>query len=756
MIPAPTHSRPALSQTRPTALALALLSACLLMACANPALRESEALLQRGEQEAAWRMLRDASTASPQDQALRMAYARQSERSLLALANQVETARAVGQLDLAEAVLKKMEMVDANSSRSKGLRQALQRARQHEARVRQATQLMQTGQFDAARAAVQQVLAEDPGQSGALALNQQLRQKYAPPLVASGLSAAFQKPISLEFREAPLRTVFEAMGRGAGVNFVFDKDVRGDAKVTIYLKDVSLDEAMRVILSTQQLERKLLNDKSVLIYPNTQAKQREHQELVTRSFYLNNADVKQAQALVRMMAKTRDIFIDERLNLLVARDTPEVIAMIEQLISGLDLPEPEVMLDVEVLEIETNRDDQFGLNWPAEVTYGLPGAASVVELGQRSAFRSMVANPVLTAKLKGGTGASNVLANPKLRARNKEKAKIQIGDKVPVFTSTSTANVGVSTAVTYIDVGLTLEVEPSIQLDNEVVMKVNLEVSSLGLKESSGGAQPTSAYRIGTRKASTSLRLRDGETQVLAGLISDEDRKSINGLPYLSEAPLLGRLFGVHGDNRKKSEIVLLITPRVLRNLNLPDASRTVLASGFDGNPGAEGSRLRGAGAVALPMTGGGGLGAGGVVVPAPLQLAPAVPSAVAPAPIGQDAASSSAPQGEIEIQTSAEADVGETLSVTLYNKSPFKLEGEARFDVALFMSAEASNAGGNGVIEFELPPHGHRVMVLRARPGSAGNSSSIELSNLRGSNAKGEPLTVQVSGDPNVAVVGR
>ncbi|WP_201286558.1 secretin N-terminal domain-containing protein, partial [Escherichia coli] len=105
--------------------------------------------------------------------------------------------------------------------------------------------------------------------------------------------------------------------------------------VTVFLRGVTLDEALRVILGTQQLDRKLLNDSSVLIFPATAAKQREHQELVTRSFYLNNADVKQAQALVRMMAKTRDIFIDERLNLLVARDTPEVIGMIDQLIASL-------------------------------------------------------------------------------------------------------------------------------------------------------------------------------------------------------------------------------------------------------------------------------------------------------------------------------------------------------------------------------------------------------------------------------------
>ncbi len=742
---------------RPAGRLAALGLAVVVAACAAPALRESDALLQRGEHEAAWRMLRDASAAAPQDMALRMAYTRQTERSLLALATQAETARAVGQLDMAEVLVQRMELVDPQSPRTKGLRLSIQRARLHETLVRQASQQLQAGQLDQARATVQQVLAEDPGQPGALALNQQLRQKYAPPPLPSALAAAFQKPISLEFREAPLRTVFEAMGRGSGVNFVFDKDVRGDAKVTIYLKDVTLDEAMRVILSTQQLERKLLNDKSVLIYPNTQAKQREHQELVTRSFYLNNADVKQAQALVRMMVKTRDIFIDERLNLLVARDTPEVIAMIDQLIAGLDLPEPEVMLDVEVLEIETSRDDQVGLQWPSELSYGLPGSngfvGGLVELGQRNAFRSMVANPVLTAKLKGGTSASNVLANPKLRARNKEKAKIQIGDKIPVFTSTSTANVGVSTSVTDIEVGLTLEVEPNIQLDNEVLMKVNLEVSNLGLKESSGGAQPTSAYRIGSRKASTSLRLRDGETQVLAGLISDEDRKNINGLPYLSEAPLLGRLFGVHADNRKKTEIVLLITPRVLRNLNLPEASRTVMASGFDANPGAEGARLRSAAAVAMPMAGGGGASGINLAAQAPASVAAAAAAA------GQSYGMAATPaQPTLEIQTTGNTSVGDTLSVTLFNKSALKVRGEMRFDVSAFMLAEAVSGAGaaaaaNGVIEFELGGMGERVVVLRARPGSAGNRSNIELSNLLSINAQGETLSVQVEGDTGVSV---
>jgi general secretion pathway protein D len=714
-----------MTRTVATALVLLLLAAC----AANPALREADTLARRGEHDGAWRLLRDAAASAPQDNELRAALQRQRELSLLALAMQAENARAGGQLDAAAELLQRMEAIDPQAPRTRALQAALRRARDHQARLAQATRQLQAGQPDAARDLVTRVLAEDPGQPQALALQQKLRQRYAPPPVPSTLAAAYQKPVSLEFRDAPLRTVFEALGRGAGVNFVFDKEVKGDARVSLYLKDVSVDEAMRIVLSTQQLERKLLNDNSVLIFPNTQQKLREHQELVTRSFYLNNADVKQAQALVRMMAKTRDLFVDERLNLLVARDTPEVIAMIEQLVAGLDLPEPEVMLDVEVLELGTDRSDEAGLNWAADATYGSVDGGSMVPWSARGSFRTLVANPVVAARLKGSSGATNLLANPKLRARNKEKAKIQIGDKVPVFTSTSTANVGVSTAVTYIDVGLKLEVEPTVQLDNEVIMKVNLEVSSLGQKESSGGPQPTSAYRIGSRTASTSLRLRDGETQVLAGLINDEDRKNISGVPYISETPLLGRLFGVHTDSRKKTEIVLLITPHVLRNVSLPEASQTILASGFDANPGAEGVRLRSRGSVAAPLAG--------------EALAEATP---APAVRKGEAV--------VELQTSASAAVGETLSVGLTNSSSVRVSGTLTYDVSLFARADVGGAeASSGSVEVELGPQAQKVIVLRARPGAAGQSGVVEFVNAKATGPKGEQLAVRVEGESHVEV---
>ncbi|RTL20323.1 MAG: general secretion pathway protein GspD [Burkholderiales bacterium] len=736
--------------SRPFVILLSLL----LTACAtHPALREADVLARRGEHESAWRLLRTAAAAAPEDTALRVAAQREAELSLLGLAALAENARATGQLEAAADLLARMEAIDAQAPRTRRLQAELKRARSHQSRMAEVDRLFQAGQLDTAREITAQVLAEDPGQAQALAMQRKLQRPFSAPQIPRALAAAYQKPVSLEFREAPLRTIFEALGRGSGINFVFDKDVKADARVSVFLKDVSLDEAMRVVLSTQQLERKLLNENSVLIYPNTQQKQREHQELVTRSFYLNNADVKQAQVLVKMMAKTRDIFIDERLNLLVARDTPEVIAMIEQLIASLDLPEPEVMLDVEVVEITSDRLAEIGLNWATDATYGSADSAARVPWSTRGSFRTMVANPVVSAHLLGTAGSGNLLANPKLRTRNKEKAKIQIGDRVPVFTSTATANVGVSTAVTYLDVGIKLEVEPTVQLDNEVVMKVSLEVSSLGLKESSGGNQPTSAYRIGTRNASTSLRLRDGETQVLGGLINDEDRKSINGVPFISETPLLGRLFGQHNDTRKKSEIVLLITPRVLRNLTLPDAGQTILASGFDANPGAEGVRLRPrvGGDAAQPLTAAAPparpLPAALAQRQAQLQAARAAEAGAAPAQANTD-------DSIVELQMVDSVGAGETLTVTLNNRSQAQVSGTVSFDPSLFVRADVSaEDAATGRADVELAPGSQATVVLRSLPDTAGRSGALGFNNVRATTANGKAAAIRVEGSGRVEI---
>ena len=176
-------------------------------------------------------------------------------------------------------------------------------------------------------------------------------QKMKAEQTSPQLAAALKDTITIELRDAPVRTVFELLSKKSGLNFVYDRDVPPDLRVTVFVKDTTIEEVIRFVLVTSQLERRVLNPNTVLIYPNTPNKAQAYRELTVKSFYLANADVKQTANMVRSLAKTRDLFVDEKLNLLVVRDTPEAIRMVEKLIANHDLAEPEVMLEVEVLEI---------------------------------------------------------------------------------------------------------------------------------------------------------------------------------------------------------------------------------------------------------------------------------------------------------------------------------------------------------------------------------------------------------------------
>jgi len=334
--------------------------------------------------------------------------------------------------------------------------------------------------------------------------------------------------------------------------------------------------------------------------------------------------------------KTRDLYVDEKLNLLVVRDTPEAIRIVEKLIASQDLAEPEVMIEVEVLEVSHTTLTQLGINWPSQVAAGVKGAAGVP--GQITATELLnfnsglvnitVSDPLLAINLRQQAGRTNILANPRIRAKSREKARIHIGDKVPVITTTAGATGFVSESINYLEVGLKLEVEPQVYLENDVGIKVGLEVSSVGAqtKTSSG----TVAYTVGTRNTATTLRLRDGETQILAGLISDEDRRSASQVPGMAKMPLIGRLFKSTDDNVVKTEIVLLMTPRVVRNIQRPSARIEHFSSGTDTEVGGA--------AVSLPPIQSGAQSAPQPPKEAPVpsqapQPVPALPPAAGPQP---------------------------------------------------------------------------------------------------------------------------
>ena len=711
---------------------LTVVASLLLAACAAPELHEADELSLQGRNEQALTVLENARTRDPADHAVQAAEQRQRELTISVMANQAASARAGGRIDIASDLLARLERIAPSHPRTVALRNELRRDASHDQALKDAAAAFDAGRIDEAQARLRDVLVESPGLPAARALQQRISERSvgAAGLPSSGLASTRQ--MTLEFHDAPLRSVFESVGRTMSVNFVFDKDVRADSRVTVQLRDVTLDEAMRVILATQQLDRKMLNDSTMLIYPNNAAKQQEHQELVTRSFYLTNSDTKQATSLIKTMAKTRDIFVDERLNLVIVRDTPEIVQLIERLIGSIDLPEPEVTLELEVMEIGTNELNALGVQWPDTVEFGVPNFVGNISHTDRSSLTTSVLNPALVATLNGTAGTTNLIANPKLRARNHEKAKVQIGEKLPVFTSSAIANVGSTTSVAYVDTGLMLEVEPSVQLDNDVIMKVNLEVTNLIGQVT--GPQGSIAYRVGTRNATTSLRLHDGETQILAGLIKDEDSKAIQGIPGISQMPLLGRLFGVHTDTRNKTEIVLLVTPRVVRNIGLPDATTLAGAAGNFANPGAPGTRIHVGSSVAMPVSRG------------------ARPTA---APSGADEAPASSGEGVavVEVTTTERGSVGGTISVTLRNRSAAALHGQFGFDATLLQSAGVDKGDP---IEFDIEAQGQKVYVLRILPAAAGKTTQVQLDGLSARAASGDAVPVRIEGGLGLELSGK
>ncbi|MDR2506505.1 MAG: general secretion pathway protein GspD [Candidatus Accumulibacter sp.] len=453
--------------------------------------------------------------------------------------------------------------------------------RRHQRLLKDAESLFKKENFDGAAEIVHEILTENPQNRAARDLGARVSEwqlrKNKPE---TALSERFRSPVSLEFRDAPLHSVFEIVAKVSGINFVYDKDIRPDLKVTLHVKDSSIEETILLISVTNQLEFRVLNENSILIYPNTPQKVREYQPLVVRSFYLSNADAKQVSASLKTLLKTKDLVVNEKLNLIIMRDTVDAVRLAERIIALEDLNEPEVMLEVEVLEVKRSRILSLGIKWPDSLTLATPGDMLWSQFRRLTSdsITTNMTNMVISARKTDSD--VKILANPRIRVKNREKAKILIGDRVPVVTTTSTATGFVADSVNYVDVGLKFEVEPNIYLDDEISMRVQLEVSSIVKEVVSRSG--TLSYQIGTRNANTVLRLRDGETQILAGLINNEDRNTAQKVPGLGDLPVLGRLFSQQNDDSQKTEIVLSITPRLVRTIRRPDLLNAEFDSGTE------------------------------------------------------------------------------------------------------------------------------------------------------------------------------
>jgi general secretion pathway protein D len=537
--------------------------------------------------------------------------------------------RSAERFDHAEEAYAQALRVDPGNGRARTGLERVAMDRRHEAAMAEAQTLFNNADAAGATARLKEVFLENPNHGNALALQRQINERIAKERnLEPSLRANFQKPVTLQFRDANLRMVLESLSRATGINVLLDKDIRPDVKVTIFVKGTSVEDAVDLILMQSQLEKKVLSDNTIFIYPNVPAKTRDYQDLKVRSFHLVNAEAKQMQALIKTILKTKDLFIHEKTNSLIMRDTPNAIRLAEKIIADQDIAEPEAMLELEVLEITHTRLSELGIQYPDKLTLQAPSAATGLTLGALRNLKSgsllVTTIPSITFNAHLDDSNVNVLASPRIRARNKEKAKIHIGDRLPVFTNSVTplatgASVTTGT-VQYLEVGLKLEVEPDIHSDGEVGIKISMEVSQAGIPETNP-VSGTTAYPISTRTASTVLRLKDGETQVLAGLIGSNETNKRVMIPGLGEIPVLGRLFSSHKNDGSKTEIVLSITPRIVGRTRLQQAQSVEFWSGTESTLQSAPLTLYQTGTVAVSAST--GVQPADRIVPQPPRLAP-------------------------------------------------------------------------------------------------------------------------------------
>jgi general secretion pathway protein D len=356
----------------------------------------------------------------------------------LALAQRASEA---GRLDEAETALKTVLEIEPQNNRAMDEWVTISRMRRHPAMLAEAKKAWDAGDYRLAEQKVREVLMENPKDALALSLYQSLQQrndnlrKTAPALKSAGT------PISFEFRDAPIKIVFQALTNATGINFILDKDILSGQLLTLFIKSAPASEVLDSLLSANQLQKKVINDNTVQIYPNSPAKIKEYQEMEMRSFYLANAKVVLVANSLKTMLKINDMHVDERANLIILRETPEAIKLAERMILALDVADPEVMLEMQLLDVNRNKLSTIGINYPTTLSIltanGKTMTVDQLFNGTGLKTKDYVVSPLPSATLTASDADVNIISNPRIRVKNKEKARIHVGQRIPIFTSTT-------------------------------------------------------------------------------------------------------------------------------------------------------------------------------------------------------------------------------------------------------------------------------------------------------------------------------
>ncbi|MGZ5487171.1 MAG: secretin N-terminal domain-containing protein [Candidatus Aminicenantales bacterium] len=427
----------------------------------------------------------------------------------------------------------------------------------------------------------------------AMAANE-LRALLAPPAKAAKSGEKLEgpvrlkgagEPLDLSFRnEVSLRSIFQTLGRVAGVNFLYDDTFR-DTNLAIDLTGKDLQQAINFLCVASKNFPRVIDERTVIIVPDNVQKRMQYELNAIKTFYLSNIDVSDVQMrltqMIKTMYKVPSIQVDKNLNSVTIRDTPQAVALAEKLLRSWDKPKGEVLIEIEIMEVSRLREKNLGIDLsngalglsfiPADGSMNQDGFFPVkgVNFGDLANYQITV--PTALATILAADSDTKIIAQPKIRGLGGEKIEYIVGQKVPIvnsqFAAVAAGGLNTQPIVNYNlqDIGITIKMTPRIHLEREVTLEIELTVSSIA------GTGTADIPIIANREIKNVVRLKDGETNLLAGLLRDEERTSAGGITWLKDIPLIGYLFSSNKRVIDQTDVVLTITPHIIREIEISE-----------------------------------------------------------------------------------------------------------------------------------------------------------------------------------------
>jgi general secretion pathway protein D len=403
------------------------------------------------------------------------------------------------------------------------------------------------------------------------------------------------------------KSIYTSLGKLAGINIIFDPDFKSH-RITVDLAGVTLAEALQVVEMESKSFVRPVTANTLFVSSDTAAKRKDVEQSVMRTFYLSNLtepnDIQEIANTVRTTLDLTRITPLPSQGAIVVRGTPDQLELAQKLIEDMDMARPEVTVDIAIMQVNRERIRDLGIQPPTSVTATLQGVSPVTvsnngtsgatstsgsgftlnDLGNLNANNFAITIPQATATALLSDSRSKLLQNPQIRALDGQRATLKIGQRVPVATgsfSAGTATTGISPLVNtqfqYLDVGVSVDITPRVHSNNDITLKVSLDISAVDSTVDIGGiVQPV----IGQRKIEHEIRLKEGEANVIGGMLEDADSKSLSGLPFLSSIPFLRYFFSTEHTDKRQNELVFVLVPHIVRGHELSPMNQKLLDIG--------------------------------------------------------------------------------------------------------------------------------------------------------------------------------